>query len=62
MTGAEPEAPRKFRNAFIDRRAARAALERILAWPVERVLMAHAPPVARDGRAFIARAFRWLRA
>lgn len=60
MTGAEPEVPRKFRNAFVDRRAARAALERILAWPTRRVLMAHAPPVETDGQAFIARAFRWL--
>jgi hypothetical protein len=60
MTAAEPEVPRKFRNAFIDRRAARAALRRILAWPTQRVLMAHATPVRSDGQAFIGRAFRWL--
>jgi hypothetical protein len=60
MTGAEPEVPRKFRVAFVDRRAARMALEQILAWPTRQVVMAHAPPVESDGQAFIARAFRWL--
>ncbi len=60
MTAPEPEAPRKFRNAFINRRAARAALRRILAWPAKRVLMAHAAPVEDDGQAFIGRTFRWL--
>jgi len=60
MTAPEPEVPRKFRAAFVDRRAARMALEKILAWPTKRVVMAHAPPVEADGRAFIARAFRWL--
>ncbi len=61
MSAAEPEVPRKFRNAFVNRRLARAALRRILAWPTERVLMAHAAPVETDGQAFVARAFRWLR-
>lgn len=60
MTASEPQVPRKFRNAFVGRRAARAALLQILAWPARRVLMAHAPPVERDGQAFIARTFRWL--
>ena len=62
MTAAEPEVPRKFRNAFVDRRAARAALRRVLAWPTRGVVMAHAPPVEADGQAFIDRAFRWLSA
>lgn len=60
MTASEPQVPRKFRNAFTGRRAARAALQQILAWPARRVLMAHAPPVETDGQAFIARTFRWL--
>jgi hypothetical protein len=60
MTAREPQTPRKFRTAFVDRRAARAALERILAWPARRVVMAHAAPVEADGQAFIARTFRWL--
>ena len=62
MIGPEPSVPRKFRVAFTDRRAARAALARILAWPAEKVMMAHGTPVAENGRAFIGRAFRWLTA
>lgn len=60
MTGPEPAVPRKFRTAFVRRTAARAAVRRILAWPIERVLAAHAPPVSNDGRALVARAFTWL--
>lgn len=60
MTDPEPAVPQKFRLAFTDRRQARAALNAILAWPTEKVLMAHGEPVMQDGRAFIARAFRWL--
>jgi hypothetical protein len=60
MVGPEPRVPRKFRNTFVNRRAARAALTRILARPAEKVLMAHGTPIEEDGRAFIRRAFRWL--
>lgn len=60
MTAPQPEVPQKFRNAFVNRRAARAGLRRILAWPAKKVLMAHAVPVEDDGQAFIARTFRWL--
>lgn len=60
MTEAEAEVPQKFRIAFNDRKAARAALTRIFAWPATRVLMAHGAPVTTDGAAFIRRAFRWL--
>jgi hypothetical protein len=62
MTAARPEVPRKFRNAFVGRRAAREAIRSILHWPAEKVLMAHAPPVDADGQAFIRRSFRWLAA
>lgn len=60
MTESEPAVPRKFRNTFVNRRTARAALARIQAWPAEEVLMAHGTPVEREGRAFIGRAFAWL--
>lgn len=60
MVTGEPAVPRKFRLAFTDRGAARAALERIFAWPTERVVIAHGAPVARGGQAFLRRAFRWL--
>lgn len=60
MMEPEPQVPRKFRAAFIDRTQARAAMNIVRGWPAERVVMAHAPPVLTDGQAFIARAFRWL--
>ena len=60
MSEPEPAVPRKFRVAQADRAAGKAAIARILAWPCERVVMAHGTPVERDGRAFLARAFRWL--
>ncbi len=60
MVAPEAQVPRKFRFAFYDRSTARAALRRILAWPVTSVLMAHGPPIEADGRTFLARAFRWL--
>lgn len=60
MTAAEPAAPRKFRVAFTDRRAAREPLRRILGWPTEKVIMAHGRPITGDGQAFLRRAFRWL--
>ena len=60
MVAAEPSVPRKFRAAFTDRRAARAAILRVLAWPSEKVLMAHGEPITEGGQAFIRRAFRWL--
>jgi len=59
MLGSAPSVPRKFRFAFVDRRAARASLQRILAWPADRVLMAHGTPVERDGQAFVRPAFGW---
>lgn len=60
MVGPEPAVPRKFRLAFTRRADARAAVRRILDWPVERVLMAHGTPVNTDGGPFLRRAFGWL--
>lgn len=60
MTAPAPEVPRKFRTAFVDRRAARAGLDHVLAWPIERLVMAHGDPVAANGHAVVQRAFRWL--
>lgn len=62
MIAAEPTVPRKFRLAFTDRGAARAGLSRILAWPIEKVVIAHGTPVESDGHALVKRAFRWLSA
>lgn len=61
MVATEPSVPRKFRAAFFDRKAARTAVQRILEWPSSKVLMAHGAPIEQDARAFVVRAFRWLR-
>lgn len=61
MLGTEPAVPRKFRMAFRDKTAARAALDHVLGWPVARVVMAHGTPVTDDAHAFLRRAFGWLR-
>ena len=55
-----PGAPWDWRASFISRRAARASLERILRWPIERALIAHGEPVAVNGSAFVREAFSWL--
>ncbi|SMY07461.1 DUF4336 domain-containing protein [Flavimaricola marinus] len=60
MVASEPTVPRKFRMAFKNKPAARKAVAEILEWPAEAVLMAHAPPVRSDARAFLKRAFDWL--
>jgi hypothetical protein len=60
MLADEPSVPRKFRVAFTDKRAARAALRHILAWRADKVIMAHGTPVTRGGHAFLKRAFAWL--
>jgi len=62
MVGPEPSVPRKFRFTFTNRRAARDSLQRIFAWPAEKVLMAHGTPVEKDAPAFLRRAFGWLAA
>jgi hypothetical protein len=62
MVEREPSVPRKFRYAFTNRRAARESLAHVLAWPAEKVLMAHGTPVEKDARAYLRRAFGWLTA
>jgi hypothetical protein len=52
--------PGDWRLSFVNRKAARAALARILAFAPERVVIAHGDLVERDGAAFIRRAFAWL--
>jgi hypothetical protein len=55
-----PGAPREWRASFRNRKLARAALDRILAWGPEKVIMAHGIVVRNDGVGFIRRAFGWL--
>jgi Domain of unknown function (DUF4336) len=60
LVAPNPGAPREWRASFVNRRAARAALKRILDWPIERVLIAHGDAVDSNGAAFVRRAFAWL--
>lgn len=60
LTAPRPTVPRKFRVTFYDKGIARNALQRILDWPTEAVLAAHAAPVMHGGREVIAQAFAWL--
>jgi hypothetical protein len=55
-----PGAPREWRASFVRRRAARASLEHILGWPIERVLIAHGEPASANGATFVREAFSWL--
>ncbi|HKJ71360.1 MAG TPA: DUF4336 domain-containing protein [Gammaproteobacteria bacterium] len=54
-------APLELRLSFLDRRTARAALAKVLGWQPRRVVMAHGRWQDEEGRAFLERAFRWLR-
>lgn len=60
MTSPVPSVPRKFRVATTDKAAAREAVERILDWPCERLVMAHGAPVEAGGRKMLEAAFEWL--
>jgi hypothetical protein len=55
-----PGAPREWRMIFYHRKQARTALMRILAWPIEQVVMAHGDPVFAEGAAFVRQTFDWL--
>jgi hypothetical protein len=55
-----PGTPSDWRSSFLNRRAARAALGQILAWPIQRVLIAHGDLPTGDGVALIRRALGWL--
>ncbi len=52
--------PRDIRWSFIDRSAARASLEQILAWDFDRLIVAHGACVERDAKTFVRNAFAWL--
>jgi hypothetical protein len=48
------------RLAIRDRAAYRASLEKVLRWPISRVIVAHGSVVETDGRAALAAAYGWL--
>jgi hypothetical protein len=60
MVAQEPAVPQKFRFAFTDRSAARQALQPILDWPTDKVIIAHGPLICGNGQSFLRRVFGWL--
>jgi hypothetical protein len=60
IVAADYGAPREWRASFWRRRLARDSLNRILDWPIEKVLIAHGDCAEKDGAAFVRRAFSWL--
>lgn len=60
MTAPVPSVPRKFRMATTDRVATRSAIERILEWPADRLVMAHGTPLPSGGKEALRQAFAWL--
>jgi hypothetical protein len=55
-----PGPTRAFRWGFRDREAARASVDRMLAWKPERLVAGHGDPFATGGRAALAEAYAWL--
>ena len=53
--------PRDIRLTFTNRRLARQSLERLLSWDFDRLIIAHGACVEKDAKAFVEKAFRWLR-
>ena len=54
------EAPLDWRLTVRNREVARAALDRLLAWDFDRVILSHGICIETGGRAFVENAFRWL--
>ena len=55
-----PRAPLELRLSFRDKAPARAALQKVLSWEPERVVMAHGEWARAHGRDFLVRSFDWL--
>lgn len=60
LVGEDGSTPREWRATFWNRRAARAAKRRALAWDPERLVIAHGACAAQDGRRVLARGLRWV--
>ncbi len=52
-----PGARSEWRASFLDRRAARVAIDQILAWPIERMVIAHGDLPTAESMAFVRGAF-----
>ncbi len=53
-------APLEWRLSFVQRERARTALDKVLGWRPNRVVIAHGKWAQENGRAFIRKSFRWL--
>ncbi|HEY6578369.1 MAG TPA: hypothetical protein VIY09_03530, partial [Rhizomicrobium sp.] len=53
-------APLEWRLSFINRAPARQARDKVLNWNCERVIVAHGEWAHTNGKAFLAKSFRWL--
>lgn len=61
MLGPKGSTPREWRLSFWNRKAARRAVQRALAWNPERVVLAHGAWIEKEGRAGFARSLGWLK-
>ncbi len=61
MTEGKGYGPLELRLTTMDRRSARATVEKMLAWNPHRVVMAHGVWQRENGRDYLERAFNWLR-
>ena len=60
LVGPEGSTPRDWRLSFWNRRAARMALGKALAWNAERMIIAHGDWIRENGSPALARSLRWL--
>ena len=60
LVGPDGSTPREWRLSFWNRRAARAALRKALAWNARRMIIAHGDWVRENGSAALAHSLRWL--
>lgn len=61
MTSGAPEMPHKFRLALRDRKAARKAMDQVLGWGPDRMVLAHGAAVESGAADVLRSAFGWLK-
>lgn len=60
LLGAQGSTPREWRATFVRRGPARAALQRVLAWNAERLVIAHGTCALSNGHDVLRRALAWI--
>jgi hypothetical protein len=61
LVGPDGSTPREWRATFTNRKAARAALDTILGWNPEQLVLAHGPVFEENARDIIASSLGWMR-